>query len=236
MQSKDTYYPFFTPELSDPRWLGKVQEDPSFSDYIWIVPPCRPFSETNPNWKKADRLRDCVGFASKNWQEKECVLLYYQKPNELKLAGDKIENKLFKKYENIALQTKNETQLFGLIVPIVPSRYYKKISEKAKWNTFLTDNLVGNISIGTKIPPDSSYLESSPKFIPFKLTTMTKIEFEFDIAQQNMTGWTTMALSQSTAFAGDTAFDVTYYDGATEIHYVYMLMNTSTLMYRQMVI
>jgi hypothetical protein len=60
--------------------------------------------------------------------------------------------------------------------------------------------------------------------------------FEFDIAQQNMTGWTTMALTQGAALAGDTAFDVTYYDGATEIHYVYMLMNTSTLTYRQMVI
>jgi hypothetical protein len=60
--------------------------------------------------------------------------------------------------------------------------------------------------------------------------------FAFDIAEQNMTGWTTMPVTQSTALAGDTAFDVTYYDGATEIHYVYMLMNTSTLMYRQMVI
>jgi hypothetical protein len=60
--------------------------------------------------------------------------------------------------------------------------------------------------------------------------------FEFDIAQQNMTGWNTMAVTQGSALIGDTAFDVTYYDGATEIHYVYMLMNTSTIMYRQMVI
>jgi hypothetical protein len=60
--------------------------------------------------------------------------------------------------------------------------------------------------------------------------------FEFDIAEQNMTGWTTMPVVQGTAIAGDTAFDVTYYDGATEIHYVYMLMNTSSIMYRQMII
>jgi hypothetical protein len=51
-----------------------------------------------------------------------------------------------------------------------------------------------------------------------------------------MTGWTTMPVVQGTAIAGDTAFDVTYYDGATEIHYVYMLMNTSSIMYRQMII
>jgi hypothetical protein len=60
--------------------------------------------------------------------------------------------------------------------------------------------------------------------------------FEFDIADQNMMGWNTMAVVQGAAIVGDTCFDATYYDGATEIHYVYMLMNTSALMYRQMVI
>lgn len=60
--------------------------------------------------------------------------------------------------------------------------------------------------------------------------------FEFDFADQGMNGWTTMPLVQGAAIVGDTAFDVTYYDGSTEIHYVYMLMNTSTLMYRQMII
>jgi hypothetical protein len=60
--------------------------------------------------------------------------------------------------------------------------------------------------------------------------------FEFDIADQNMMGWTTMPVVQGAAIVGDTAFDATYYDGATEIHYVYMLMNTSSIMYRQMII
>lgn len=60
--------------------------------------------------------------------------------------------------------------------------------------------------------------------------------FEYDFAEQSMMGWTTMPVVQGAAIVGDTAFDATYYDGATEIHYVYMLMNTSTLMYRQMVI
>lgn len=60
--------------------------------------------------------------------------------------------------------------------------------------------------------------------------------FAFDFSESNMTGWTTMPVVQGAAIVGDTAFDVTYYDGATEIHYVYMLMNTSTLVYRQMVI
>lgn len=60
--------------------------------------------------------------------------------------------------------------------------------------------------------------------------------FEYDFADQGMNGWTTMPVTQGAAIVGDTAFDVTYYDGSTEIHYVYMLMNTSTLMYRQMII
>jgi hypothetical protein len=60
--------------------------------------------------------------------------------------------------------------------------------------------------------------------------------FEYDIAAQNMMGWTTMPVVQGNGVVGDTAFDATYYDGATEIHYIYMLMNTSSLMYRQMVI
>jgi hypothetical protein len=60
--------------------------------------------------------------------------------------------------------------------------------------------------------------------------------FEYDIADRGMMGWTTMPVVQGAAIVGDTAFDATYYDGVTEINYVYMLMNTSTLMYRQMVI
>jgi hypothetical protein len=60
--------------------------------------------------------------------------------------------------------------------------------------------------------------------------------FEYDFGDNMMNGWTTMPVQQGTAIVGDTCFDATYYDGATEIHYVYLLLNTSNLMYRQMVI
>jgi hypothetical protein len=60
--------------------------------------------------------------------------------------------------------------------------------------------------------------------------------FVYDIAEQNMMGWTTMPVVQGAGIVGDTAFDATYYDGATEIHYVYMLLNTSSFMFRQMII
>jgi hypothetical protein len=60
--------------------------------------------------------------------------------------------------------------------------------------------------------------------------------FKFDIAGQSVDGWNTMPVVQGAAIVGDTSFDVEYQDGTTIIVYVYMLMNTSTLMYRQMVI
>jgi hypothetical protein len=49
-------------------------------------------------------------------------------------------------------------------------------------------------------------------------------------------GWSTMTYTQGAAIAGDTAFDVHYKDGSTEIDFIYMLLNTSTVMLRAMVI
>jgi hypothetical protein len=60
--------------------------------------------------------------------------------------------------------------------------------------------------------------------------------FKYNIAEQAMDGWNTMPVVQGAAIVGDTSFDVEYQDGATVIVYIYMLMNTSTIMYRQMAI
>ena len=60
--------------------------------------------------------------------------------------------------------------------------------------------------------------------------------FQFNIAESFHNGWNTMLYTQGAAIVGDTSFDVTFIDGATEIVYVYMLLNTSTVMLRQMVI
>jgi len=60
--------------------------------------------------------------------------------------------------------------------------------------------------------------------------------FKFNIDEQSMDGWGTMLYTQGSAVVGDTCFEVTYKDGATQIKYVYMLLNTSTVLLRQMVI
>ncbi len=60
--------------------------------------------------------------------------------------------------------------------------------------------------------------------------------FKYDFAQYSMDGWTTMLYPNGNAVLGDTAFDVAYHDGAVNIDYVYIVLNTSAVMLRQMVI
>jgi hypothetical protein len=60
--------------------------------------------------------------------------------------------------------------------------------------------------------------------------------FRYDVVTSQQDGWSTMTYTQGAAIAGDTSFDVHYADGATEIDYVYMVLNTSTVMLRAMVI
>lgn len=58
----------------------------------------------------------------------------------------------------------------------------------------------------------------------------------YNFVTQEMEGWNTMLYPNGAALVGDTAFDAVYRDGATHIEYIYMLLNSSTVMLRQMVI
>lgn len=60
--------------------------------------------------------------------------------------------------------------------------------------------------------------------------------FRYNVVTGEQDGWSTMTYTQGAAIAGDTSFDVNYTDGATKIGYVYMVLNTSTVMLRAMVI
>ena len=60
--------------------------------------------------------------------------------------------------------------------------------------------------------------------------------FRYDVVTNQQDGWSTMTYTQGAAIAGDTAFDVHYKEGATEIDYVYVVLNTSNVLLRAMVI
>lgn len=60
--------------------------------------------------------------------------------------------------------------------------------------------------------------------------------FRHNVVTSEQDGWNTMTYTQGAALLGDTCFDVVYRDGATEIVYIYMVLNTSTVMLRQMVV
>ena len=60
--------------------------------------------------------------------------------------------------------------------------------------------------------------------------------FRYNLVTQEQDGWSLMTYPQGAAVVGDTAFDVSYIDGATRIDYMYMGLNTSSVMLRQMVI
>ena len=60
--------------------------------------------------------------------------------------------------------------------------------------------------------------------------------FALDFVRSELFPWGTMLYPQGTAIVGDTAFDVIYKDGATDIYYVYMALNSSTIQLRQQVV
>ena len=60
--------------------------------------------------------------------------------------------------------------------------------------------------------------------------------FRYNLVTQEQDGWSVMVYPQGAAVVGDTAFDVSYTDGATRIDYIHMGLNTSSVQLRQMVI
>ncbi len=60
--------------------------------------------------------------------------------------------------------------------------------------------------------------------------------FRLNFVTGEMDGWNTITYTQGAAVLGDTTWMVQYVDGATTIRYVYKLLNTSTVLLRQMVV
>jgi hypothetical protein len=60
--------------------------------------------------------------------------------------------------------------------------------------------------------------------------------FRYNVVTSEQDGWSVMPALQGAALLGDTAWDVRFIDGATEVAYVYMILNTSSIVLRCMVI
>jgi hypothetical protein len=96
------------------------------------------------------------------------------------------------------------------------------------WSAITYSPAVETFTTGTKSVYNKDYL--------YLQKDATGRWFRYDFAQSSMDGWNTMLYPNGAAVLGDTSFDVTYKDGATEIDYIHMVLNTSNVMLRQMVI
>ena len=60
--------------------------------------------------------------------------------------------------------------------------------------------------------------------------------FRYNVVTGEQDGWGQTTYTQGAAIAGDTLFDVSYVDGATNITFIYFILNTSNIMLRCMVV
>ena len=88
--------------------------------------------------------------------------------------------------------------------------------------------LTETFGVGTKYTYNGDYI--------YAQKDATGRFFRFNVVTSEQDGWTTMTYTQGAAIAGDTMFDASYTDGATTISFVYMILNTSNIMLRCMVV
>ena len=96
------------------------------------------------------------------------------------------------------------------------------------WETITYSPATETFTTGTKYAYNQDYL--------YMQKDATGRWFRYNFVTSEMDGWTTMSYPNGAAVLGDTAFDVTYIDGATQIPYIYMVLNTSAITLRQMII
>lgn len=96
------------------------------------------------------------------------------------------------------------------------------------WETITYSPATETFTTGTKYAYNQDYL--------YIQKDATGRWFRYNFVTSEMDGWTTMSYPNGAAVLGDTAFDVTYIDGATQIPYIYMILNTQPIVLRQMII
>ena len=123
---------------------------------------------------------------------------------------------------------------------IINGRYIYSFQGGATANLHRYD-IAGNTWATITYSPNTETFTTGTKYAIHNGTLYIQKEatgrwFAYDFARSEMFPWTTMLYPQATAIVGDTAFDVIYEDGATDIYYVYMLHNSSNILLRMMVI
>jgi hypothetical protein len=102
-------------------------------------------------------------------------------------------------------------------------------------------DIAGNTWATITYAPNAEVFSTGTKYALHKGTLYIQKDqigrwYAYDFARSEMFPWGMMLYPQGSAIVGDTAFDVLYKDGATEIYYIYMVLNTLNINLRQQVI
>jgi hypothetical protein len=122
---------------------------------------------------------------------------------------------------------------------ILNGRYIYSFQGAATMNLHRYD-IAGNTWSTVSFAPTGETLTTGTKYalhngIIYIQREATGRWFAFDIARSELFPWSSMLYPQGAAIVGDTAFDVIY-DDTTDLFYVYMVLNSSNILLRQMVI
>ena len=122
---------------------------------------------------------------------------------------------------------------------ILNGRYIYSFQGAATMNLHRYD-IAGNTWSTVSFAPTGETLTTGTKYALHNGTIYIQRDvtgrwFAFDIARSELFPWSTMLYPQGVAIVGDTAFDVIY-DDTTDLYFVYMVLNSSNILLRQMVI
>jgi hypothetical protein len=180
-------YPLVHAPKEDKRWNTINTYSSPYDTYLWLVPPLKelPVGFKVDEKSNIQALRESTGYLYPGKDPIETAVPVCLFANKTIIPLPKVlDEALFQKWENIAIKAGNKGKLFGVTVPIVPSRFYRTISEKHKYQ-YLQHNF-SQVQIQNN-KPSSSYLQSTPQPLDFQPQNMAaaKVQetFNFDVSR-----------------------------------------------------
>lgn len=179
-------YPLVFAKKDDPLWGSKISHQDNLHGecysvgdahvgWWWLLPPSKPL----PVGFKVEMgcsveiLRESTGYLCKSLEDRDpitaalpvCLL----NDRSVILLPRKLDHGLFEKWSETALRAKNRGKIYNNAVPIVPSRFFRTISEKNKYR-YLQKNFSQVQKQNGK--PDPAYLAGTPKPLSFETKAM----------------------------------------------------------------